>query len=166
VPQIEYHEKMTVRLGERTFELLHLKNVHSEAETAVWLPTERVLFATSVAIPNSINNIRPFVAIPDMLAGTPAWGEDFVVNSTVDAVDISPGDGVCAALVDRVGPACTLRAAIQEANTLAGIDTIIVPEGTYTLTIGGAGEDLVATGDLDIRDGVNLLGAGPRQFGR
>lgn len=67
-PHIEYHDKTTLRVGERTFELLHLKNVHSEADTAVWLPKERVLFASSVAIPNSINNIRPFVAIPDMLA--------------------------------------------------------------------------------------------------
>lgn len=67
-PHVEYHDKATVHVGERTFELLHLKNVHSEADTAVWLPNERVLFASSVAIPNSINNIRPFVAIPDMLA--------------------------------------------------------------------------------------------------
>jgi len=67
-PQIEYHDKTTLRIGERTIELLHLKNVHSEADTAVWLPKERVLFAASVALPGSINNIRPFVAIPDMLA--------------------------------------------------------------------------------------------------
>ena len=67
-PHIEYHDKMTLHVGERTFELLHLNNAHSEADTAVWLPKERVLFAASVAIPNSINNIRPFVAIPDMLA--------------------------------------------------------------------------------------------------
>ena len=67
-PQIEYHEKTTLRLGERTFELLYLRNAHSEADTAVWLPNERVLFAASVAIPNSINNIRPFVTIPEMLA--------------------------------------------------------------------------------------------------
>jgi len=67
-PHIEYQNKTTLYLGERTFELLHLKNVHSEADTAVWLPNERILFAASVAIPESINNIRPFVAIPDMLA--------------------------------------------------------------------------------------------------
>lgn len=69
-PQIEYQEKMTLRVGERTFELLRLKNAHSEADTAVWLPEERVLFAASVAIPNSLNNVRPFVTIPDMLAAT------------------------------------------------------------------------------------------------
>jgi cyclase len=68
-PQIEYTEKMTLHLGERTLELLRLKNVHSEADTAIWLPQERVLFAASVAVPNSLNNIRPFVTIPDMLAG-------------------------------------------------------------------------------------------------
>ena len=67
-PHVEYQDKTTLYVGERTFELLHLRNVHSEADTAVWLPDERVLFAASVAIPNSINNIRPFVAIPDMLA--------------------------------------------------------------------------------------------------
>ena len=67
-PHIEYHDKATLRVGERTFELLYLTNAHSEADTAVWLPEERVLFAASVALPNSINNIRPFVAISDMLA--------------------------------------------------------------------------------------------------
>lgn len=69
-PQIEYHDKMTLRVGERTFELLRLKNAHSEADTAVWLPAERVLFAASVAIPSSLNNVRPFVTIADMLAAT------------------------------------------------------------------------------------------------
>jgi cyclase len=68
-PQIEYQEKMTLNVGERTFELLRLKNVHSEADTAIWLPKERVLFAASDAVPNSFNNIRSFVTIPDMLAG-------------------------------------------------------------------------------------------------
>jgi cyclase len=67
-PQIEYHDKLTLHVGERTLELLHLKNVHSEADTAVWLPEERVLFASSAAIPDSLNNIRPFVTLPDVLA--------------------------------------------------------------------------------------------------
>ena len=49
VPQIEYRNRMTINLGERTFELIYLKNVHSEADTAVWLPKERVLFAASAA---------------------------------------------------------------------------------------------------------------------
>ncbi|MBI3047847.1 MAG: MBL fold metallo-hydrolase [Acidobacteria bacterium] len=67
-PYIEYHDRLTLHVGERTFELLRLRNAHSEADTAVWLPAERVLFAASVAIPNSLNNIRPFVTLADMLA--------------------------------------------------------------------------------------------------
>ena len=59
---------MTLRVGERTFELLRVRNAHSEADTAVWLPAERVLFAGSAAIPNSLNNVRPFVTIADLLA--------------------------------------------------------------------------------------------------
>ena len=69
-PQIEYRDRMTLRVGERAFELLHLKNAHSEADTAVWLPAERVLFAASVALPGSLNNIRPFVTLADLLAAT------------------------------------------------------------------------------------------------
>ena len=68
VPHIEYKNKMTIQLGERTFELLYLKNVHSEADTAVWLPKERVLFASSAANVKSFINLRPFVRIPDVLA--------------------------------------------------------------------------------------------------
>ena len=67
-PHIEYQNTTTLRVGERVFELIHMKGVHSEADTAVWLPNERVLFAASVALPGSINNIRAFVQIPDMLA--------------------------------------------------------------------------------------------------
>jgi cyclase len=67
-PQIEYRNRMTINLGERTFELMYLKNVHSEADTAIWLPKERVLFAASAANVKSIINLRPFVRIPDVLA--------------------------------------------------------------------------------------------------
>ena len=67
-PQVEYQEKTTINLGERTLELIHLKNVHSESDTAVWLPKERILFSASAAIPGSYNNLRAFVSIPDMLS--------------------------------------------------------------------------------------------------
>ena len=68
VPQLEYRNRMTINLGERTFELYYLKNVHSEADTAIWLPKERVLFAASAANVRSIINLRPFVRIQDLLA--------------------------------------------------------------------------------------------------
>ena len=69
VPNIEYGgQKATLRLGERTFELFYLKGVHSEADTAIWLPQERVLFSASGIVVNQINILRPFVSIPDILA--------------------------------------------------------------------------------------------------
>src|SRR3954470_19895017 len=55
---------------------------------------------------------------------------------------------------------CSLREAIVAANGSPGADVITLPAGTYTLTIGGAGEDAAATGDLDITDGVTVNGAG------
>ena len=67
-PHIEYRQKMTLNVGERTFELMYLKGVHSEADTAVWLPKERVLFSASGIVVNQINILRPFVTIPDILA--------------------------------------------------------------------------------------------------
>jgi len=67
-PHIEYKDRMTISLGERTFELIYLKNVHSEADTAIWLPKERVLFASSAANVRTFLNLRPFVTIPDVLA--------------------------------------------------------------------------------------------------
>jgi CSLREA domain-containing protein len=81
--------------------------------------------------------------------------DGFPVNTTADTVDVIPGDGVCADSSDN----CSLRAAIGEANALVGADTITLPAGTYTLTIGGTGEDANATGDLDITDDLTIYGA-------
>jgi len=67
-PHIEYKDRMTINLGERTFELIFLKNVHSEADTVIWLPKERVLFAGSAANVRTFINLRPTVVIPDVLA--------------------------------------------------------------------------------------------------
>jgi CSLREA domain-containing protein len=81
----------------------------------------------------------------------------FTVTSTADVVDAAPGDGVCA----TAGNVCTLRAAIQEANVLTGgPHTIVLPAGTYTLTIPGKGEDAAATGDLDITASMTISGSG------
>jgi cyclase len=67
-PHIEYKDRMTINLGERTFELIYLKNVHSFADTVIWLPKERVLFAGSAANVRTFINLRPAVVIPDVLA--------------------------------------------------------------------------------------------------
>ena len=82
----------------------------------------------------------------------------FNVNATVDAVDAVPGDGICETALGN--GECTLRAAVQEANTLTGASVISIPAGEYILTIPGQSEDLAATGDLDLRRDISLIGAG------
>ena len=66
-PHIEYRQKLSLNLGERSLELFYLKNVHSEADTAIWLPKERVLFTAASVGVKRFNNLRPFVSIPDTL---------------------------------------------------------------------------------------------------
>jgi CSLREA domain-containing protein len=64
---------------------------------------------------------------------------------------------------------CSLREAIQAANTDSavsgctagsGADSITLPAGTYLLTRTGPGEDGNATGDLDVLGDVTITGAG------
>jgi CSLREA domain-containing protein len=81
----------------------------------------------------------------------------FLVNSTLDEVDKTPGDGVCKS---KPSKKCTLRAAIMEANALAGRDTIVLPAGVYALTRAGADEDNARTGDLDLKSNLVLKGQG------
>jgi uncharacterized protein YjdB len=53
----------------------------------------------------------------------------FIVNTTTDVMDAYPGNGIC----DDGNGNCSIRAALMEANALAGADTITIPPGTYTL---------------------------------
>lgn len=66
---------------------------------------------------------------------------------------------------------CSLREAIQAANsnlpvdacpagTSASADEIRLPQGTFQLSIAGADEDANQSGDLDITESVDLVGAG------
>src|SRR5687768_12251788 len=84
------------------------------------------------------------------LAPATAQAATFPVNTTFDGTDATPGDAVCATATGT----CSLRAAIQEANATGGGDTVALPAGTYTLTLAGTGEDMAATGDLDVRDAL------------
>lgn len=80
----------------------------------------------------------------------------FTVNSTGDAPDSNVGNGKCATASGQ----CTLRAAIQESNALGNAaNTINLPAGTITLTVAGSSEDSSATGDLDIKVNMKLLGS-------
>lgn len=98
-----------------------------------------------------------WIALASLAPASVMRAASFAVNSTADAVDALPGDGLCATSAGE----CTLRAAIQETNALSGLDLIRLPGATYRLTIPEAGEDASATGDLDITDDLIIRGAGP-----
>ena len=70
----------------------------------------------------------------------------FKVNTTLDtvAVDLKKGKDASGHI--------SLRSAIEAANAKGGNNKIILPGGTFLLTIAGAGEDNAATGDLDIKE--------------
>ncbi|MEX2247862.1 MAG: choice-of-anchor Q domain-containing protein [Dehalococcoidia bacterium] len=125
-------------------------------------PTDTVLAdtATVTNTPTITNTPTP--------TPTPS-GNTFVVNSTADRVDATPGNGVCA---DSLGE-CTLRAAVMEANQKpAGTAvTIVVPANAnaYVLTLGPDdpfnNEFLPAQGDLDFSGNKTwtIVGDGPDQ---
>lgn len=65
---------------------------------------------------------------------------------------------------------CTLREAVRAANldtavdactAGSGADVIQLAAGTYTLSLVGSGEELSATGDLDVRANLTVTGRGP-----
>src|SRR5207253_7588365 len=74
-----------------------------------------------------------------------ATAATFVVTTTADT-----NDGACTVVL------CSLRDAVIAANASPGADIITLPAGTYTLTIGGRGENAAATGDLDITGPVTI----------
>jgi len=87
-------------------------------------------------------------------------GAQFTVTQNSDAVDANPGDGKCDADSAKAGDQCTLRAAIMESNEIQGNNIVLLPSGTFTLTLGGNEEESTRTGDLDILENLNLKGSG------
>lgn len=77
------------------------------------------------------------------------------VDTISDRPDVNPGDGICR---DRKGR-CSLRAAIDEANARdGGLRISLQANRKFTLRQQGAGEDANASGDLDIRRPVTIVG--------
>jgi CSLREA domain-containing protein len=98
------------------------------------------------------------LALCACLAAPPSQAAMFTVNSTADAHDANAGDGICETAAGN--HVCTLRAAIEEANELAGADTIVLqPNVTYTLTMTSTLDTL--TSDLNVIDSVTITGSGP-----
>ncbi len=82
----------------------------------------------------------------------------FTVNTTDDSVDVAPGDGVA---LDGLGNT-SLRAAVMEANALAGADEIVLGSGNYHLSQTGVGESAATSGDLDVTQDLIITGAGAK----
>jgi CSLREA domain-containing protein/uncharacterized repeat protein (TIGR01451 family) len=115
------------------------------------------------AIPQRINvdgragvlAIHAGESAPSMLMPLP--DPTFTVNTTTDLVSANPN-----ACLNAVAGQCSLREAIIEANATAGADTIILPAGTYTLTIARnpADHHTSKTGTLEVQDSLTITGAG------
>lgn len=88
-----------------------------------------------------------------------AQAATFAVNDTTDAIDASPGDGVCATRFES----CTLRAAVMEANALPGHDRIEMAPGVYHLTLSDPSDGGEHAGDLDLHESVDLVGGAVNQ---
>ncbi|MGA1368755.1 MAG: beta strand repeat-containing protein, partial [Blastocatellia bacterium] len=92
-------------------------------------------------------------------AGSGLWGwrvaalsgVTYTVNSLADTPDANPGDGLCA----NTSGACTLRAAITEANATAAADTI-----NFSVT----GEIAILTALPDLEQSVTIEGPGARNL--
>ncbi|MGW1956979.1 choice-of-anchor Q domain-containing protein [Streptomyces sp. NPDC001920] len=87
----------------------------------------------------------------------------FTVDTTADAVDADPSDGLCR----TASGGCSLRAAVMAANSRPG-STITLPPGRYRLTIPPDPRLIVGdnpdptTGDLNIDAPTTIRGSGAR----
>ena len=84
------------------------------------------------------------------LLGVESRAETYTVTETADSHWPNPDPTIL-----------SLRMALSKANQHPGLDLVVIPKGTYTLTIPGSGDDNNLSGDLDIRDSVIIQGAGP-----
>ncbi len=96
--------------------------------------------AVALAVRTGTSGLADLVVFADGL-GAPVLAPQavlstFTVDATGDAGDANPGDGAC----DTATGACTLRAALQEANAHAGADTIefALGAGTPSITLTSA----------------------------
>jgi hypothetical protein len=129
--------------------ITHISDGLTDTVTFTWTtPGSQVITVTA---DNSVGTATSthLITISPLFTGTL-----LVVDTTLDSND--PIYRACTTAADD----CSLRGAISRAN--AGVTntyTIQVPAGIYTLTLSGD-EDNNATGDLDVKSSLNLVGDG------
>ena len=101
------------------------------------------------------------ISLPTIVAHAQPTGTTIQVNTFTDELNVDPPD---------FNGKCSLREAITAANKDIsvdacpagnGTDAIMLPAGTYTLSLAGIDEDDAATGDLDITGDLRITGHGP-----
>lgn len=117
------------------------------------LPVGKVVWGTAVFLLPSLLFLLLF---QQLKAAPTAVQATIIVNTTADELN-SDGD-------------CSLREAIQSANTSSAVDgcvisgsgdlVVSVPAGNYFITLGSAGEDANAGGDFDLLASMTIQGAG------
>jgi glyoxylase-like metal-dependent hydrolase (beta-lactamase superfamily II) len=119
--------KRTRRLWDRTQELIQLKNIHSDADTAIWLPKERVLLSAAVAAVKRFGFLRPFVTIDNIksdLQKLKALKPEIVVPAhgrptTVQLLDET--DKFYDVLLERVGKQIAEGKSVEEIKNNPGL---------------------------------------------
>lgn len=107
-----------------------------------------------MAFRQSVRSAVAATGLGSLLFAVASGADDFDVTRTDDPIPVA-----CVSAGD-----CSLREAVIAANTLGGANRVLLPPGTYILTLAGAAEDLGATGDLDCDTGdleFRGLGATP-----
>jgi len=85
LPVITFTERLTLRLGGETVELIHQLPSHSTGSTLVLLPRQKVLFTGDVLF----TDFHPFLGEGDI----PAWAKTLDAIQDMDLIVIVPGHG-------------------------------------------------------------------------
>ena len=89
------------------------------------------------------------------------WLEHRVTPSTFHVNTLLDTDAVSLKTGKDSSGHVSLRSAIMAADAHGGSNKIILPAGTFTLTLAPTGDDNGATGDLDIKANVSIQGRAP-----
>ncbi|MBL1110476.1 CSLREA domain-containing protein [Streptomyces sp. 5-8] len=129
------------------------------------LPTSPASLSVVLAAAMALAVPADMAAAPTAVAAAPAADgpTEFTVDTTSDAADADPSDGLCL----TASGACSLRAAVMAANARQG-STITLPPGRYRLTVPPDPGKIIgdhpdpATGDLNIAVPTTIRGSGAR----
>jgi len=101
-PMFTFSEKMSLRIGEDIFELMHVRS-HTEDETLIYMPGKKVLFAGDTVCANVIPSLRDSYPLE--------WLEALQKIEELDVEVVVPGHG-------EIGDKGSIRRFRKELSTL------------------------------------------------